>query len=165
MPRIQCLLGPKSDVYVGGIAYNFVTDEHGRAVANVPNQLHVQCFLSIDHFRLLPDGVVLGDAVKTADEGGNDDDLGGNDQEVVSQVVEPGSENQPADDSSPADADNSAASDDNSETETDTDAESADTDATEDDKQPAEPDVPTEDDKPKRGRPKKADAATEPNAQ
>lgn len=158
MPRIQCLLGPKSDVYVGGIAYNFVTDEHGRAVANVPNQLHVQCFLSIDHFRLLPDGVVLGDAVKTADEGGNDDDLGGNDQEVVSQVVEPGSENQPADDSSATDPDNSAASD-------DTDAESADTDATEDDQQPADPDVPTEADKPKRGRPKKADAATEPNAE
>ncbi|RUQ96370.1 hypothetical protein ELZ21_15690 [Brucella abortus] len=65
MPRIQCLLGPQSDIYVGGVAYNFTTDEHGRAVANVPSQLHAQCFLSTQHYRLLPDDMILGDAVQT----------------------------------------------------------------------------------------------------
>lgn len=65
MPRIQCLLGPVSDVYVGGTAYNFTLDEHGRAIADVPNQVHAQCFLTIQHYRLVPDDMVLGDGAPT----------------------------------------------------------------------------------------------------
>lgn len=61
MPRIQCLLGPASDVYIGGTAYNFENDRHGRAVADVYDELHVRCLISIEHYRLLPDDMLLGD--------------------------------------------------------------------------------------------------------
>ena len=61
MPRIQCLLGPASDVYIGGTAYNFENDQYGRAIAEVSDELHVRCLISIEHYRLVPDDMLLGD--------------------------------------------------------------------------------------------------------
>jgi len=61
MPRIQCLLGPASDVYIGGTAYNFENDGYGRAIADVHDELHVRCLISIEHYRLVPDDMLLGD--------------------------------------------------------------------------------------------------------
>ncbi|MBJ6722432.1 hypothetical protein I2750_19725 [Bacillus sp. PR5] len=137
MPRIQCLRGPQTDVYVGGIAYNFVTDEHGRAVANVPNQLHAQCFLSIEHYRLVPDDMILGDAVET-EHVVDDDDPG-----VVVQIVEPGKDaaivteqtNDAAGElgivppESAGNGDEGKSEDDNSDDDADKNGENADTDA------------------------------------
>lgn len=182
MPRIQCLLGPQSDIYVGGVAYNFTTDEHGRAVANVPSQLHAQCFLSTQHYRLVPDDMILGDAVATDDfvnEGG---------MQVVSQIVEPGASNQqPADDNGTG-VDNSAGTGDDNGAGDDTNAENGDQDGQKDEgqgetpppagesgeqskapegegvKEAPKPDAPKPEKK-RAGRPKKADAATKPNAE
>ncbi|MRN43462.1 MULTISPECIES: hypothetical protein [unclassified Brucella] len=152
MPRIQCLLGPQSDIYVGGVAYNFTTDEHGRAVANVPSQLHAQCFLSTQHYRLLPDDMILGDAVQT-DKIVNDDDM-----EVVSQIVEPGASNQ----QSTEDTSNGGANDDeNAASEQPKEPEG---EGTAEVPQPDPADAP-QPEKKKAGRPKKADAATKVNAE
>ncbi|MCL7999989.1 hypothetical protein M8994_17270 [Brucella sp. 21LCYQ03] len=65
MPRIQCLLGPATDVYIGGTAYNFENDRYGRAVAEVADELHVRCLISIEHYRLVPDDMLLGDPAMT----------------------------------------------------------------------------------------------------
>lgn len=182
MPRIQCLLGPQSDIYVGGVAYNFTTDEHGRAVANVPSQLHAQCFLSTQHYRLLPDDMILGDAVQT-EQLVNDDDM-----EVVSQIVEPGASNQQSADDTGNGGDHSGANSDENGAGEDADASNGDQDGQKGDEsqqpngqpgeqqkapegegttvtpQPDASDV-AKPEKKKAGRPKKADAATKVNAE
>jgi predicted flap endonuclease-1-like 5' DNA nuclease len=46
---IQCLLGPR-ETQAGGQTYNFSNDEHRRAVCEVHNLVHVQVFLSVQHY-------------------------------------------------------------------------------------------------------------------
>jgi hypothetical protein len=51
MPIIQCLAGAVTES-VGGQPYSFQFDKHGRAVANVTNLVHAECFLSVTaHYR------------------------------------------------------------------------------------------------------------------
>ena len=49
MNLIQCLLGPR-ETQVGGQTYNFQFDREQRAVAEVYNLVHLQCFLSVEHY-------------------------------------------------------------------------------------------------------------------
>jgi YD repeat-containing protein len=53
MPLIECKLGPTTQ-HVAGTPYTFEYDEHRRAVAEVHNLVHVQCFLSVEHYQEAP---------------------------------------------------------------------------------------------------------------
>ncbi|WP_159953054.1 hypothetical protein [Rhizobium sp. 18065] len=58
MPLIECLLGSVSTT-VGSDTYSFHRDEHGRFVADVHNQSHIECFLARDDaYRTAGDVVV-----------------------------------------------------------------------------------------------------------
>lgn len=131
MPRIQCLLGPASDVYIGGTAYNFENDKYGRAIAEVSDELHVRCLISIEHYRLVPDDMLLGDPAMSGtalsplggDEPEDDDDdtlqLGG--QSFTPVIAQP--ENGNDGNANPAGGEGNGSGDgtDNTVTEPDTD--------------------------------------------
>lgn len=50
MPLIECLLGGKT-VDVAGTAYTFERDRANRYVSQVFNLRHVECLLSVEHYR------------------------------------------------------------------------------------------------------------------
>nr|WP_278422994.1 hypothetical protein [Brucella anthropi] len=91
MPRIQCMLGARSDIYVGSTPYNFTLDEHGRAVADVDDRLHVQCFISLEHYRLVPDDMILGETaappVSLEDADDSDDSENTDDDPIITATV------------------------------------------------------------------------------
>lgn len=190
MPRIQCMLGPQSDVYVGSTPYNFVLDEHGRAVATVEDRLHVQCLISIEHYRLLPDDMILGQSITPPpvidDTEDDDDDANGTGTDAATDngaapgIVLPEDEG--------ATGEENGGSGDNTGGTSDTDAPEGDQNGQQDEgqgktpppadesgeqskapegegvKEAPKPEAPKPEKK-RAGRPKKADAATKPNAE
>lgn len=76
MMLIERLLGPGQE-YCAGQSYIFAPDAKGRAVAKVNNLLHVQCFLSIEHYRKVEEtnaddkSVKAGKNAQTRRNGGN----------------------------------------------------------------------------------------------
>lgn len=51
---IERLLGPGVE-YAAGQRYVFSKDKKGRAVCNITNRVHAHCFLSVEHYREVPD--------------------------------------------------------------------------------------------------------------
>lgn len=54
MPLIECKLGHR-EVAVGSETYAFNRDDFGRYVATVHDPRHVMCFVSVEHYREVPE--------------------------------------------------------------------------------------------------------------
>lgn len=54
---IECTTGPVTE-QVCGRSYTFDLDDQGRAVTRVDLDSHIECFLSVEHYRLVADGPV-----------------------------------------------------------------------------------------------------------
>lgn len=74
---IERLLGPGVE-YAAGQRYVFSKDKKGRAVCNITNRVHAHCFLSVEHYREVPDKedkpVKTTEKTKAADENKPADD-------------------------------------------------------------------------------------------
>ncbi|WP_278955174.1 hypothetical protein [Bartonella apis] len=64
---IERLLGPGVE-YAAGQRYVFSKDKKGRAVCNITNRVHAHCFLSVEHYREVPDKDDTDVPVKTTEK-------------------------------------------------------------------------------------------------
>lgn len=54
MKTIECTRGA-TEQQVAGVNYAFQRDKYGRFVAQVHNEEHAKCFISVDHYREVPE--------------------------------------------------------------------------------------------------------------